>query len=337
MQRNYEPLKSIVSNNDILNLKKQYGSINSSYFQIMLYLLLIISVIPFFVIVALLLLGLGWQYVLFFATLTIVIIVICIFIYFKYQNQKWTGYVRINRFAEANGLTFNPITLNTNYEGMIFNIGRQRKGYYQLTNKTNTIFEILNYKYTIGSGKSQREVKNGCIMIQLNRNLPHMVLDSKSNNTNIFGINLTNLPVSFKNNQRLSLEGDFDKYFTLYAPKEYERDALYVFTPDLMSLFIDESNTFDAEVVDNKLFIYSKFPFSLLDESVLIKIFKIIDTVGIKTISNTIHYADERISSRVSNVISEPGRRLKHRLSWLTIVIVIAYIFYLAFKIFIDK
>ena len=36
--------------------------------------------------------------------------------------------------------------------------------------------------------------------------------------------------------QVLSLEGDFDRYFTLYCPKEYERDALYVFTPDLMAL-----------------------------------------------------------------------------------------------------
>jgi hypothetical protein len=147
---------------------------------------------------------------------------------------------------------------------------------------------------------------------------------------------LTNLPVSFKNNQKLSLEGDFDKYFTLYAPKEYKRDALYIFTPDLMSLLIDESNAFDAEIVDNKLFFYSKSPFNMLDESTLKLIFKIIETVGSKLIFQTKQYTDERVDSRVVDVISEPGRRLKRRISWLAIIIVAIFVVYFLIKTFID-
>lgn len=47
----------------------------------------------------------------------------------------------------------------------------------------------------------------------------------------------------------LSLEGDFDRYFTLYCPGDYERDALYVFTPDLLALLIDESRHFAANAL----------------------------------------------------------------------------------------
>jgi hypothetical protein len=214
---------------------------------------------------------------------------------------------------------------------MIFNIGKYRNVTNQLISNSNKIFEIANYTYTVGSGKSERIEKKGYVMIQLDRNLPHMVLDSKSNNSKFFGISMSNLPVSFNKDQKLSLEGDFYKYFTLYAPKEYKRDALYVFTPNLMALFIDKSSAFDAEIVDNYLYIYSNHPFNLLDQSVLQRIFQIIDNVGGKTISQTEHYADERVGDRASNIVAISGRRLKSRISWIAIILVVLAI---AFQLF---
>ncbi|MEO7546479.1 MAG: hypothetical protein ABIT21_09370 [Terrimesophilobacter sp.] len=76
--------------------------------------------------------------------------------------------------------------------------------------------------------------------------VPNMILDAKSNN-----FLWTNLPQNFSRNQVLSLEGDFDKHFTLYCPKEYEHDALYVFTPDLMTRLIDHAAGYDVELVDD--------------------------------------------------------------------------------------
>lgn len=53
--------------------------------------------------------------------------------------------------------------------------------------------------------------------------------------------------------QRLSLEGDFDSHFALYCPSGYERDALYLFTPDVMTRAVDEAGGWDIEIVDDVL------------------------------------------------------------------------------------
>ena len=84
--------------------------------------------------------------------------------------------------------------------------------------------------------------------------LPHIVLDATSNN-GLFG---SNLPSTFARSQRLSLEGDFDRYFSMYCPEGYETDALYLFTPDIMARFIDNAAALDVEIVDDWLFLYTK-------------------------------------------------------------------------------
>lgn len=58
--------------------------------------------------------------------------------------------------------------------------------------------------------------------------------------------------------QRLSLEGDFDRYFELSAPKGYERDALYLFTPDVMAWLIDDVRGFDVELIDRQIVLRSR-------------------------------------------------------------------------------
>ena len=65
--------------------------------------------------------------------------------------------------------------------------------------------------------------------------------------------------------QRLSLEGDFDDYFTLYCPETYERDALYLFTPDVMARLIDRVRGFDVEIIDDWLFFTSSRDVVTLD------------------------------------------------------------------------
>ena len=65
--------------------------------------------------------------------------------------------------------------------------------------------------------------------------------------------------------QRLSLEGDFDRHFELFAPKGYESDALYLFTPDVMAWLIDDVGAgahgrggYDVELRDNLLILRSR-------------------------------------------------------------------------------
>ncbi len=65
--------------------------------------------------------------------------------------------------------------------------------------------------------------------------------------------------------QRLSLEGDFDRYFHLSCPAGYERDALYLFTPDVMARFVDNASALEVEIVDDWMFLYSPDELSTLD------------------------------------------------------------------------
>ena len=89
------------------------------------------------------------------------------------------------------------------------------------------------------------------VAIPLERTVPNILLFGK-------GIGaLRRAGVAMGNRQKLSLEGDFDKHFTLYCPAGYERDALEIFTPDLMQLLMETTKGCDVELVDDWMFVYS--------------------------------------------------------------------------------
>ncbi|WP_022889340.1 hypothetical protein [Agromyces italicus] len=131
----------------------------------------------------------------------------------------------------------------------------------------------------------------GYLAIDLPRQLPNMILDAGSND-GLLGSSLARPP---KENQRLSLEGDFDRHFRLYVPKGYERDALYVFTPDLMALLIDETGDLDVEVRDNLLIVMKPGGFAWADPATWQRFDRIRAVVGAKFHDRTDLYVDERV------------------------------------------
>lgn len=147
----------------------------------------------------------------------------------------------------------------------------------------------------------------GYLALTMSRQLPNMILDAKRNNSR-FGSSLLHPPLR---DQRLSLEGDFDNYFDLFVPSGYERDALYVFTPDLMALMIDETSDFDVEIRGNQLMVYSSTAFDLCNPATWAWIERVMTVVGMKTFSQTDGYSDERVGSRSSNVVAPEGRLLR--------------------------
>jgi len=220
------------------------------------------------------------------------------------EKRAWTRFIRLTRFATANGLVYsaNGNGNGTSYPGLLFSIGggRQFTGVFSHTEAPG--FDIGNYRYRTGSGKNQRTHVRGYVAMRLERKLPHMVLDAVGNN-GLFGT--SNLPRAFGRDQILSLEGDFNTYFTLYCPREYERDALYVFTPDLMALLIDNASALDVEIVDDWMFVYSMQPFALDEPGALEPLFGVIETVGAKTLTQTDRYRDDRASA--STAVDEPS------------------------------
>lgn len=93
----------------------------------------------------------------------------------------------------------------------------------------------------------------GYLHVALSAASTHYLLDGKANNRLGGG----SVAWSLHTNQKLLLEGDFNKHFTLYCPPGRERDALQIFTPDVMAQLIDHGAAWDVEIVDDNLFVYA--------------------------------------------------------------------------------
>jgi hypothetical protein len=245
-----------------------------------------------------------------FAIIFIVsVFILTILLFANVYRKEILKRARLSRFANANQMTYSPSSLDRSNNGLIFNAGFERRYNDILQCESGTPFEIANYQYDLLNERHSRIDARGYVKIKLNRKQPHIVLDSKRNNKNILGMSVSNQPVSFDRNQNLSLEGDFDSYFTLYAPQNCKTDALYVFNPMLMALFIDKAGDYDAEIIDDNLYIYSQNVFKLDDRATLTRLLNIIDKVMLKTVSSTRNYSNESVGGVYPKSISMSLRR----------------------------
>lgn len=157
----------------------------------------------------------------------------------------------------------------------------------------------------------------GYLALRLNRKLPNILLESRASRSVFADTDLIGSP---RGNQRLSLEGDFDRHFRLYCPAGYEQDALYLFTPDLMALLIDEAGDLSVQLIDDVAFFFSAKPFDLTDERLTDRLLRIADVVGAKALPQTARYSDGR--SEEADVVAEEGRRLTRRIPrWPTLTL----------------
>ena len=173
-----------------------------------------------------------------------------------------------------------------------------------------------------------RVLASSFIALPLPREVPNLVLMGKG-----LGV-LSLMGVAVAGRQRLSLEGDFDRTFSLYAPKDYERDALYLFAPDLMALLVDAAGTCDVEFVDGWMFVYGG-PGRFTDATALDRIVAVVTTLRAKLERQTGRYADDRserpatVTSRTvspgeyaaSRNVADAGRRVRTRATTVQTVI----------------
>lgn len=252
---------------------------------------------------------------------------------------------RLDRFARANGLSWRGDRDDPPLPGMIFSQGHSREASDIISGQRPRFLEVANYSYKTGSGKSETTHRWGYVAIRLDTPLPHIVLDAVGNN-GLFGA--SNLPITFTREQRLGLEGDFDTYFALYCPEGYKRDALYLFTPDVMARFVDNAAALDVEIVDDWLFLYARRNLSTLDPRTWEWLFTTVAAIEEK-VDQWARWRDERLTAPASSAaavgasavgsaaplltpppagVAQQGRRLKRGVSWVTVAIGVVIVGY---------
>jgi hypothetical protein len=255
----------------------------------------------------------------------IFVLVVCAWTYNTIAHR-----IRLRAFASQNNLDYYATMNDDNRPGIIFGQGHDQSFVDVLIAHGRQFAEIGNYSYKTGAEKYETTHTFGYMRIKLPRRLPNMVLDSTKNN---FLGKISNLPSGFRSDQRLSLEGDFDKYFTLYAPAEYKTDALYVFTPDVMQAMINAAHNYDCEVIDDDLYLYSS-KINVTDQKQLEELIRIAETISPEIAAQTNYYADTRVPDRSLNVVATPGKRLQTRWSFFAIISIILILLYNAPYIF---
>lgn len=216
---------------------------------------------------------------------------------------------RMHRFAKGNNIEVIDGASGFHRSGIVFDAGHS--GTVDMGYRLPSGVEIGNYQYVVGQGRYETTLKWGFIKIPSPRRLPHLLLDSRQNNLTK---HMTNLPTRYKFTQMLELEGDFNAYFNVYVPGDYQTDALYVLTPDVMAMLIDKARSFDIEIVGDQIYLYKEGSFRLDDVVVVQRLFTLANTVAEQIIKQSKYYADSRVEgARIKNVVARPGKRLKKR------------------------
>ncbi len=229
-------------------------------------------------------------------------------IYQSYQQAKKNKQILIN-FAQANNWQYTDHALAVNGPGTVFSIGHSKVARYIISGSSHELpFSTYAFSYTVGSGKNQRSYDLQVFELTLPRKLPHMVIDSLVESGN--GSSST-LPIEFAESQKIELEGDFSKYFSLYAPDNYGITALTVLAPDAMEILMKYAAKCDIEIIENKLFFY--WPDTATSQKAYEDIFNSVEQILAKTLDKLTTsdiYATDKQSS-LHATATATGARLK--------------------------
>ncbi len=235
--------------------------------------------------------------------------------------------VRLQRFADANhaAITFDRAA-SSDQPGKIFQRPGSQNYHTKIEFPDSTVFG--EYSYLIGQSHSARRLRWVYARFRLPQHMPNILLDSRSND--YFGV-FSDLADFVNPSQKLQLDGDFKKFFTVYAPQGYEADARHILTPDIMQVLKTHAAAYDVELIDNYLYVYKKrIPrFGCDNPQVVDDILKAGSAVA-GHIARRNDYASRYNERRALEMAQDTGRRLRSRfglgvasLAWFLIPLVI--------------
>lgn len=239
---------------------------------------------------------------------------------------------RIARLAAANGWGYADSVPRPDQPGMIFRTGTRRLSTAVVRLPAPRPIEIGNHRFVVdddepeGASTRTRLSRWGYASLRLDAPLPHIVLRSRGG---------ARLPIPPAASQRLSLEGDLDRRFTLFCPQGYEPDALYLFTPDICARLIDHAGDFDVEIVDDRVHLYSARDLSTTDAATWTHVLVALSALNDK-LDQWARWRDVRLGgseagarsgfAEVPAGVAPAGRRLRRAFPWVAAVCGILYL-----------
>lgn len=189
-----------------------------------------------------------------FSTLMTVGIFLFVISYFFIQSSRVNkkNAATITAFAQHNNFSYKAIDITSSRPGTLFDEGHSKKATDIVSGVIGDYpFSNFSYVYTTGSGKNATTHDAMVFEVTLPRIMPQFVIDSQLEHV---------VPIVFDRSQKIELEGDFHKYFDLYAPDNYGVTALTILAPDAMEILMQHAALCDIEVIENKLYFYWPVP-----------------------------------------------------------------------------
>lgn len=142
------------------------------------------------------------------------------------------------------------------------------------------------------------------LVVRLPAPLPHLLLDATRNDTV-----RSDLPPGLDRGGLISLEGDFDRWFRVYAPSGYGVDARYVLTPDVMSSLISTAAYYNVEILDDRVVFFSKPAADFAYPAPWIAVDAILTDLVPRLVRKAERYRDERVVGQDAESVLDAARK----------------------------
>lgn len=156
---------------------------------------------------------------------------------------------RLAMFAWTNGWAYADLLTGTRRPGSAFARMRRSIEHGVVASDDERIPFELGVARSVGSRDQSATVQRPFAFIELPlpAKVPHMVLRNRRRSI---------VPTLGLGGARMDLEGHFASTFQLLVPDGYQRDALYIFTPDLMARILDLGSGAELELVEDRAYLY---------------------------------------------------------------------------------
>ena len=149
------------------------------------------------------------------------------------------------QFAELNGWKYKDKSDTNQEQGIMFRQGYGRVIYHCVEGVIDDRnFRVFSYQFSFGFGKHRKIYSYAVFSFKFKGSFPHIYLNNKANS---YGI---------KVGESIPIPAEFEKSFSLSAPKEYEIEALEIFTPDVLASLLDNKLGHDVEFVNQEMLIF---------------------------------------------------------------------------------